>query len=414
MKIYNIIPMMALTCLSTTAVSASPLSIDSCLNAVMHHNISLAAERLNIPIARAEERAAKVFNDPSLSFEYANNDDHRMQMGQSYSVELGYTWSPGKRGARKDLANSERELAEALLDDYIRQLRLEAATAYHEAVKAGELYAVAELISSAMADIARGDSLGLAIGEVREVDAMASGVNARMAAADAASASTEYNNSRIALATMMGRLDDARTLQFDESALRAYPDIDEHTAITEAIERRADLRAALKNIEVAKMQVKVDRAERKMDFDLSLGYNYNTEVRNEIAPAPRFSGMTVGVAIPLKFSNSNKGAITAARLRQEQATLEYEQAEAEVRAQVMSAIDAYHNALDIYNSLDNSLIKTSQTIYDSYLSAYRHGDVSLVELMEVSDNYSQVITARAEARYNLGIAYATLLAAIGH
>lgn len=413
MKIKNIFAAVALACVSTTAFPASPLSLDSCLNAVMHNNIALAAERLNIPIARAEEHAASVFNDPSLSFEYANNDDHRMQMGQGYSVELGYTWSPGKRGARKTLARSESELAEALLDDYIRQLRLEAAIAYHEAVKAGELYAVAEQMSSSLADIARGDSLGVAIGEVRQVDAMSTGVSARLAASEAASAYAEYNNARIALATMMGCLDDAHSLQLNAPAALIYPDIDERMAIAEAIDRRADLRAALKNVEVAAMQVKVEGAERKMDFDLALGYNYNTEVKNELAPAPRFSGITVGVSIPLKFSNSNKGAITAARLRREQAALEYNQAETEVRAQVMSAIDTYRNAHAFYDSLDHSLLETSKSIYDSYLDAYRHGDVSLVELMEVRENYSQILTARSEARCNLGIAYATLLAAIG-
>ncbi|MCM1450078.1 MAG: TolC family protein [Clostridiales bacterium] len=413
MKIYNICTVISIACMSALAAHAAPLTLDSCLNAVMYNNISLAAERLNIPIARAEERAAAVFNDPSLSFEYANNDDHRMQMGQSYAVELGYTWSPGKRGARKNLARSERELAEYLFDDYIRQLRLEAATLYHEAVKADELYIVFEELSRSMADIARGDSLGMAIGEVRQVDAMATGVNARRAAADAASALTEYNNARIALAMIMGCVDEARSLQLDCAAAKVFHDIDEDKALTEAIDRRADLRAALKNSEVAAMQLKVEGAERKLDFDFALGYNYNTEVRNEIAPAPRFSGVTVGVSIPLKLSNSNKGAITAARLRCEQAALEYEQAEAEVRAQVMSAIDAYRNARSFYDSLDHSMLETSRAIYNSYLDAYRHGDVSLVELMEVRDNYSEILISRSEARCNLGIAYATVLAAIG-
>lgn len=336
---------------SSFVCRGADLSLDSCLSAVMQHNVALAAEKLNIPIAQAEEHAAAVFNDPSLGFEYANNDDKRMQMGQSYSVELGYTLSPGKRGARRNLARSERELSEALLDDYIRQLRLEATTAWYETVKEAALYRLACELSESMADIARGDSLGVSIGQVRQVDAMSTAINARLAASEAADAATRFNNSRLALAAMMGLLDKAGSFEFDiDSPLPLYPEIYAGGAVEEALDRRADLRAALKNVEVAARQLKVEGAERNMDFDIALGYNYNTEVRNEIAPAPKFSGVTVGVTIPLKFSNANKGTITAARLRQEQAQMQYQQAQTEVTAQVLAAIDTYRRAQEFYLS----------------------------------------------------------------
>lgn len=403
----------ALAIVQGAAAQAEVMSLDSCLNAVTAGNLALAAERLNIPIAEAEEHAAKVFNDPTLGFEYGNNDDHRMQMGQSYSVELGYTLSPGKRGARKNLARSERELAEALLDDYLRRLRLEAATAYMDVVKAECLYRLADSLNVSMVRIAQADSIGAAIGQVREVDAMSTHIASHVAEADAAAAATELRNARLALATMMGCPERAALIKVDTEGSLPYPDVDEAAAIETAIERRADLRAALKNVEVEARRLKVERAERNLEFDLALGYSYNTEVRNEIAPAPRFGGITVGVSIPLKFSNTNKGAVTAARLRRDQAELQAEQAEQEVRTQVVAAIDTYRQARSMYAALDHRLLAESREIYNSYLAAYRHGDVSLVELMEMRNGFSDILRLHIEAAYNLGVARAAYLAAIG-
>lgn len=47
-------------------------------------NLSYAAEKLNMNIAEAGVRAARLFNDPQLSVEYGNNQDWNMQMGRAF------------------------------------------------------------------------------------------------------------------------------------------------------------------------------------------------------------------------------------------------------------------------------------------------------------------------------------------
>ncbi|MDE7375721.1 MAG: TolC family protein, partial [Muribaculaceae bacterium] len=296
----------AISFLSATAIlsAATPLTLDSCLSAVINGNIGLAAERLNLFISDAEEIAARVYNDPTIGVEYANNDDHRMQMGQSVSVELGYTFSPGRRGAAIDLAHSEKQLARALFDDYLRCLRCEATIAYFEAIKEKQLYVLALSFSERMDAIARGDSLSLAIGEIRKVDAMATGIEARKAQADARAAYARYHDAMLNLALLMG---DPKLADSFEPVTEAMPCLSLSLGETEpsdadlvamAIERRADLRAAMGNVDVAAKALTVARRERNVEFDVTLGYNYNTEVRKEIAPAPTFSGMPIGVSIP--------------------------------------------------------------------------------------------------------------------
>ncbi len=381
------------------------VTLDRYLTAVLDSNITLAAERLNIPVAEAELQAAKVFNDPTLSVEYANNDDHRMQMGQSVSVELGYTLSPGKRGARVDLARSEKALADALLTDYIRSLRLEAAMAYFDAVKQHRLAEIAADTWKHLSEIARGDSLRLAIGEIREVDAMQSRIEATIALGEMATANTEYENSLLVLNGFLSSNPLAGRMMEPGDDLSVMPrDYDPAALAATAVERRADLAAAMKNVEVARKALTVERRERNIDIDLALGYNYNTEVRNEIAPAPRFSGITVGVAIPLKFSNTNRGTIIAADNRVKQAEYQYREAMLEVQRQVIEAYNNYETAKSLLVHFDTDVIEQSAIIFNSYLKGYRTGDVSLVELMEIIRSYNEVRNMYVETRFNHAVA----------
>lgn len=402
--------------LFTTAYArpAQPLTIDSCLTAVMEGNISLAAEKLNLSVAEAEVRASHIFNDPSLGVEYANNDDHRMQMGQSLSVELGYTFTPGRRGAAIDLAKSEAQLARALFDDYVRNLKYETCAAYFEAVKALRLYRLAVEFSENMDRVARGDSIGLAIGEIREVDAMATRIEARLARADARQALTDYQDAMLNLAVLMGNPRLASEFEpVSDSMPMLLPEVDDATLIEMALDRRADLRAALKNVDVAAKALTVAGRERNLEFEVALGYNYNTEVRNELAPAPKFSGMTIGVTIPLKFSNHNKGAVNAARFRKQQAEQEYAQARIEIESDVLSSLRNFRTSLDQLQSIDSTTLVESERIYNSYLDAYSHGDVSLVELLEVRRNYEDILKLHAETMCATSTAYARLQAALG-
>lgn len=393
---------------------AAPLSLDSCLSAVVNGNIGLATEKLNLSISDAEEIAARVFNDPTIGVEYANNDDHRMQMGQSVSVELGYTFSPGRRGAAIDLARSEKQLARALFDDYLRCLKCEATVAYFEALKEKRLYTLALSFSERMDALARGDSICLAIGEIREVDAMATRIEARKAQADARAAYARYHDAMLNLALLMGDPKQADSFEpVTEEMPSILPDAIDQALVTMAIDRRADLRAAMKNVDVASKALTVARRERNIEFDVSLGYNYNTEVRNEIAPAPTFSGMTVGVSIPLKFSNHNRGSVQASQYRVEQARLQYDEACLAVESEVLSALLAYRTALELLTSLDTATVAEAQQIFDSYLDAYSHGDVSLIYLLQVRNNYEEIQQLHIEAQCEASAALARLLSALG-
>jgi cobalt-zinc-cadmium efflux system outer membrane protein len=376
---------------------------------VKQHNIGYAAEQMNISVAEAELQAAHVFNDPSVGVEYADNDDRRMQMGRSVSVELSKSFSLGKRGANIALARSEKELNAALLEDYFHSLRLEATVAYLDALKSKELYRIKEDAYKDMLQLAASDSLRHSLGEITQVDATQSRLEAGMLYNELLQARANADNAVAGLAVWTGR-ENLTGLQQNLTGLQDLLGLDGtnlsglsaarlfslETLLQTAIANRADLAAALKNVDVATKQLKVVKSERNLDFDLALGYNYNTEVRNEIAPAPQFNGVTLGVSIPLKFSNLNKGALKAAELRIRQAELNYEQAEIEIRTAVVQSHNQYTALLAQVRHFDKGLLQQAKEIIDGKTYSYHRGETSLHELLEARRTYDDLRATYAE------------------
>jgi cobalt-zinc-cadmium efflux system outer membrane protein len=378
-----------------TAVT-TPLDYQTFIDRVKNQNLNYAAQQLNVGVAEAEIRAAKVFNDPTLSLEYADNDDRRMQMGRSVSAELSKTFAVGKRGANINLARSEKELSEALLDDYFRNLRAEATLAYIEALKQTELYRTKEQSCNNIRALAQSDSIRLAHGDINEADAMQSAIEAESAANDLLQAHTDLLNACSTLALFTGE-NDATASFSPASALKSakqtfrLPDL-----IKTALANRADLAAALKDSEVAARQLKVAQKERNIDFDLSVGYNYNTEVKNEIAPAPKFNGLTVGLALPLKFSNTNRGALVAAELRRQQAEIAYQQAQLEVQNQVVQSLRQYETTVAQVEAYENGLHRKAQDVLNARIFSYNRGETSRAEVLIAQNTYDDLHAAYIE------------------
>jgi cobalt-zinc-cadmium efflux system outer membrane protein len=366
------------------------------IDLVWKQNLGYAAEKLNVSVAEAEIKAAKVFNDPTLSVEYANNDDRRMQMGRSVSVELSKTFSVGKRGANIDLAKSGKELNEALLTDYFHRLQAEATLAYLEALKQSELYAVKKDSYDNIRRLAEGDSIRFKLGKITDVDAVQSKLEADIAGNDLLQAHVELLNSFSSLGLWAGVFqqdkiyDPAGKLQKQERLF------DTGQLLQTALANRADLAAALKNVDVAQKELKVVRRERNPDFDLALGYNYNTEVRNEIAPAPKFNGVTVGVAVPLKLSNTNKGAVLAAEFRKQQAELNYRQAELEVQTSVMQSLRQYQVSLKQVRQYETGMLDNARTVLNGKIYSYERGETSRLEVLVAQQTFDELRSAYIE------------------
>ena len=384
------------------------LSYPDYMRKVRENNLAYAAEKLNISIASAGVTASKVFNDPNLSLSYFNNENRTLQMGEGVEVELSKTFTFGKRSANIALAKSEKELSKALLADFFHNLRADATISYLEALKQVELYKVKENAYENVRRLAEANSIRLRLGKIMAIDATQSQVEAGILHNQLLEAKANLGNAFTSLNPIIGYqgLDTLFTPR--GNLLLPQPDFILADLINTALTNRADLMAVLKNSEVAQRALKVARRERNTDVDLSIAVSHNERVYNEEAPAPPYTGVTAGIAIPLKFSNFNKGSVTAARLKAQQAETQYQQAQLEVQTEVMKAFQSYQSLAQQIERYQSGLLEQAKQVVESKIYSYNRGEVSLLEVLNAQRTYDEVQAQYIETQFNFSAALVEL------
>ena len=397
--------------LAVVSAMAQPMTYDRFYNLVAEKNVLYVAEKYNIDKATASIEAAKVFNDPELSVSYGNNQDWDLQMGQSVEVEMSINPDlAGVRRARIAVAQSEKDITEASVSAYLSNLRLEAAEVWAEAWRLRENCAVLQESVNGMIQIARSDSLRLIVGDIGRSDALQSRLEARTMKGELLKMQAEYLNALNAVSLFCGG-EPVSSLEGELPGIGLLPA--ESAIISLAESNRADLKAAELSKTLSENNLRLVRASRAFEMGINLGYSYNTEVRNEIAPAPRFNGLTVGVSIPLKFSSLNKGEINAAQAEVRQSGYYLEAARQKVRSEVVQAYNSLMAATAVKDQYRESILEDARNILDSRKTGYLKGESSLMELLSAQQTYLDIMQAYTEACCNSFVCKAQLEQASG-
>ena len=396
---------------SLICVTGMAQTLESFLSDVERSNAAYIAEKYNVEIAEAQAIAAKVFNDPEFTAEYSDNQDRTLMMGRAVDLGLSYNFNLGNaRKARIAVAKEEAEITKALLEDYFRTLRFEAIDAWANAWQTHSILALKKSSSESMVTIAASDSIKAALGEIGKIDALESSIEARAMKGELIQAESEYTNALTTLSYLAGGMSVLDIPEDIATPIKEYP-ID--YLVTLAQDKRADIRAAYLSKSLSQKNLALVKAERAPDLGVNMGYSHNTEVRNEIAPAPMFRGVTVGVSIPLKFSSANRGERVAAEKAVLQAEAAYEAALKQIETEVRIAYSSYRAAVKTYENDSDETLAQARTIMESSKEAYSKGDSSLLDYLLAVQVFNDIAESCISAKADVLSKWAELLAAVG-
>lgn len=397
------------------SVQAQTFDFEHYLSEVAKNNAGYLAALYNVDIAVAEEQAAKVLNDPEISFTYGNNQDWNLQMGQTYEAALSYTIPLGPvRSSQMRVAAANRHMEEAVVADYWCSLKMEVANMYAATWLAKKNAELQKENYEIMQRIAHGDSLRLQIGDINPTDAMQSALEAHTQRAKWMVARTEHTNALTTLSAYIGGLPVDSIVDITPST--TFTDIERYS-VSElqqlACNNRHDLKAAQWEKTVSEQNLRLVKAQRSPEITLNAGYVHSNEVRNEIAPAPKYDGFSVGVALPLKFSSANKGEKIVAENQLKQNELNLQALQQQVCAEVEQAYNSYTMAQELLAGYSTELLKQAYTIRHNRQLAYVKGNIGLLTWLEANRTYCEILSAYYEAIANAFTASAALQRSIG-
>lgn len=352
------------------------ISFTEYLNRVGKSNLGYLAERLNVSIADAETVAQKVLPDPELEFE-AGSDN--FSLGLSYSLELG-----NKRGSRIRLARSRAELEKLLLEQGFQDLRADAANLFFEAILQRELLGVQNRSYQYMLQLSQSDSLRYTAGEITENDARQSKLEAMTLLNTVYTQEAAYQSALVMLNRYMGATADTLNIPLGD-----WEELSRDFALAELIsaglDNRIDLLAAQKSTEVSTREYKLTRAERRPDIGLSA--SYERDWHGFLPPARSAIG---GVSVPLKFSNTNKGAIKAAKLRITQSEVRERDMELQIQAEIHQAWYNYEAEKKKVFQYKAGVLEDSRKVLDGMVYKYKRGETNILDVLVAQRTYNEV------------------------
>ncbi len=389
------------------------LTLNEFLSKIQTSNLEYVAEKLNMDIADAQIISASVFNNPSLGLSYYNNELKSMQMGQGAFAEVSQTFSPGRRPAAINIAKSEKELTSALLTDYLRVLRQDAVNLWLEVVKMRQLYQIKKESYNDQLALMESDSLSRGAEYNRDLDILQNRVETGILYSEILDMGNELKNLYISITGLCG-VNVSDTLFIPEKRNifndKAY---NLETLMGKALENRSDIVAARKETDVSKYLLKAAKVERIPEFDIFLGYGINAEVRNELAPAPKFGGFEVGVSFPIPLFNRNKGGISAAQSELKQSELRYIAAQNQVRNELIQAFNNFNHTTKKLNLFKAGLVKSAKDALDQKKGEYYRGEIHLIEVLDAQRSYDEILASFYSAIYDKSQALVALESAAG-
>lgn len=361
---------------TSDSIPSRSISFADYLNVVGKGNLNLLIEKYNIKIADANIIAAKVMPDPEIGFE---GTDESYSLSLSYGLELG-----NKRGARVRVARSEAEVTKLAVEHFFQELRAEATDAYLSAILQRELLNTKKSSYEYMFQLSNSDSIRFRLGEINENDALQSKLEASSLLNEVFQQEAEYKSALTILNLYMCKPVETLMVPSDEwnDFGREY---ELARLISTASDNRIDLMAAQKSNELAVNQLKLVKAERRMDLGLSISYE-----RDWKGILPTQDMMTAGISIPLKFSNFNKGSKKAAQYAIEQSQHEEENLRLQIQAEVSQAYYMYEAAKKKVKQYRSGLLEDSKKVLDGTVYKYKRGETAILDVLIAQRTYNEV------------------------
>ena len=379
---------------------SNPVTLSQYLSGVMKGNLGYIAGQFNVSVAEAELKASKVFPDPEVSIVYANNENRTLQMGQSVEAGLSYPVNLGnKRGAGIALARSQHELSQLMLNAYFQNLRSDAALSYFATLRDQKNYLLQKDIYEKLSGLAKADSARLKAGEATGIDALQSSLEARSQLTEVYQSLADMQNSLLNLIRLQGKkFSDSLDTPSDDF-LYKQREFNLNDLINNALENRAELQVAIKEREVSEKNLRLLKANRAFEFSIETGYSYNSIVKNEIAPAPEYNGLSAGIAFPFKFSSINKGSIQAADMAVKQSQTAYLDTELQITSEVIQVYNnfiAQNKKVEHYN---HKLVEDAEKILQGRIYSYQHGESGLIDVLNAQRTYIELQLNHLEAQF---------------
>jgi len=372
--------------ISTSAIAQQPplrLNLQNVVETFIQNNLDLQAARYRMDRAKADQVAARLRPNPSLSFTAENLAisgptpfSRLYELGAIYTetLELG-----GKRQLRERSATATVSAAEAQFEDTMRRGVADVKRLYLDALLARYNVEVAEENRTTFEQLVQFNQTRFQEGAIPEVELIKVRLERVKFESSVKQAQVGLRQATIrlleklaasvsSLAEVGGELN-FRPLNVDIVALRQS-----------SLNDRSDIRVSLAEVNAAKERLALERGRARADISPFAGYK-------------RVGGdntLLFGVNVPLKVRDSNEGEIARAEADLKSAEARLQVARNHALAEVESAYAGLQAARGLVETFQEELLRQADEARTITIAAYEEGGTELLPVLEAQRTRAEV------------------------
>lgn len=345
------------------------VTLDEALRRALASNPSLRSAGQGIAVADALRSQASLYPNPELSaLREGTERGTRTQTVQiSQRIELG-----GKRAARVDLADQERQIASRDAAITEAQLRADVTTAYFDALIAQERLELAQASVQVAEQATTAATKRVTAGRISPIEQSRSRVAEAGARLELAQAVSESGLARQKLVALWGETGPARiALQRPVLDSLGLPALD---TLQRQLEGGLQIGRARAQVAREEAQVRLERAQRMPDLTVTVGTQRDDQIGRSQA--------VVGLAVPLPLFNRNQGNVLAALRRTDKARLDLDAERIRVIQALGEAYQRAQLAQQEVASITTDILPIAQNTYEATVTGFEAGKFSFLDVLD--------------------------------
>lgn len=386
--------------------AADALTLERVVERFLQRNLAVEAARFRVDVARAEQIAARLRPNPTLTLAAENlKVAGSTPAGDLYEVSATYSqpleW-PQVRRLRAEVGDLGVTAAEAQLADVLRQRLADVRRTFFEAVLARHALANAENNYRGFEELLRFNQVRFREGAIAEGELLKTRLERVKFDAAIAQARLAMRQATVKLLGLLGESEFAQPAVAGEFTFQAG-------TIDLSGLREVTLRAA-PSIKVAEAAVQL--AVRRVALEEARGAPLVSPFAGFKRVGPD-STVLLGVAVPLPLFDRNQAGVARARAEADVARTELAQARTRVLTEVELAYAAWQSAQQRVLAFQRELLPQAEEVRTIAQAAYKEGAIDLLALLDAERTRADVQQQYAQALFDHQVSLVLLEATTG-
>lgn len=395
--------------LSVNLQQAEKIFIDS--------NFILLAQHYNVDAQKALIEQTKVWQNPTLNTDFmigANGNYFKYRTdvngnytGQYYVQLQQLILTAKKRGKQIALATTNAKLSELQLQDVMRNLRYQLHQDYYNIQQQLALLNIYNGQALQLDKLLKGMTAQLNAGNIAQKDLVRIQALVVSLQQDIVELNKNLADHEADLKTLL-QLKDANTFIKPTEVLSSNIQLPESLESLINTALQGNPYYLLQQSQTVYQQQNLTYQKALQTPDVTLGPNFD---RNS-SFAPNYIGL--GLSLPLPVFNKNKGNIKAAEANIKQQQAVTQNAETELRNNVISAYRKLILSINQNNAVQNDFYDRYTVIYNNMVESYKQRQINLLEFLDFFNDYTDSQHKLLQQILNLQLAKEELNYHINH